>query len=694
MHQTLNSIAPRALVLAITAALAPVAVTADEVRLPRIDVVGESEQDVARQPGAVAILTKEALELQQPRSTEEALKTVPGVVIKPEEESAIVANIGMRGLSAGDYKSLILEDGVPVAPGLFVGNGRYYNPRIQRMESIEVLKGAASLRYGPNTIGGVINYKTKQPEDGVSIAGRVGSFGYKESVLEAGGSSPSGDASAGFVYTKASSDGFQDKGFVMDDLMIKGGMALGDNQWVGLKFTHYDNQANISYRGLFLDAYKAGATYNPAPDDWFLTGRKSVDLNHEWEISPTVSLNTVLYWSEMYRDYWRFGTVGGTPTIIVDGLTQWNYSNSVNGNNRAFERKGIDTRLHVRHDSFGMQNEAELGLRIDEESMHNVTVNATRQYPRSGTIAVERNESASSIALFAQNRFIVSDTLAVTPGVRVESYTQKTDDLRNDANDGKTDNTEVMPGIGATWQATPAAQIYGGVYKAFAPAQNADAISGGTDQKLEAERSMNYEIGLRGRSGRMRYEMTAFRMDFSNQVIPSNSGGFVKENGGKTLHQGLEGAFGYDFDAGFSVDVNATYVPEARYVGDRYKADGVTVDIPDGNRVTYTPELVANLILAYRSGGLKTALHANYVGAQYTDAANTEVLTENTSGFFTGKLAAYTTLDLSAQYAVNKQLSLSGAVKNLTDERYIASLRQGIYAGPSRSFELGAKYTF
>jgi len=55
---------------------------------------------------------------------------------------------------------------VPVAPGLFVGNGRYYNPRIQRMDEIEVLKGAAALRYGPNTIGGVINYKTKDPSDG------------------------------------------------------------------------------------------------------------------------------------------------------------------------------------------------------------------------------------------------------------------------------------------------------------------------------------------------------------------------------------------------------------------------------------------------------------------------------------------------------------------------------------------------
>ncbi|MCR6651829.1 MAG: TonB-dependent receptor plug domain-containing protein [Cellvibrionaceae bacterium] len=151
--------------------------------MQKVVVVGTGEGDAERQPGAVSFVTAEDLTLQQPRSTEEALRTVPGVTIKPEEESAIVANIGVRGLSSADYKTLILEDGVPIAPGLFVGNGRYYNPRVQRMESIEVLKGAASLRYGPSTIGGVINYITKDPEDGAALSLRTGSFNTHEPPL-------------------------------------------------------------------------------------------------------------------------------------------------------------------------------------------------------------------------------------------------------------------------------------------------------------------------------------------------------------------------------------------------------------------------------------------------------------------------------------------------------------------------------
>ena len=700
MYRTCPVHKPHALALAVGAALLPLAVQASEVRLPRIDVIGETEQDVARQPGAVTIVTREELAATQPMSTEDALRGVPGVMIKKEEESGIVANIGIRGLSAADYKSLILEDGVPVAPGLFVGNGRYYNPRIQRMESIEVLKGAASLRYGPNTIGGVINYKTKQPEDGVTVGARVGGFGYREAVLEAGGSAPSGEATAGVVYTRARSDGFQNKGFQMEDLMLKGGMLVGDKHWISAKVTHYDNEANISYRGQFLDAFNAGATFNPAPDDWYLTTRKSLDINHEWEIDSSRTLNTLLYWSEMNRDYWRFNTVSGTPTQTVNGLTQWNYSDNVDGNNRSFERIGLDSRLHVQHDRFGMSNEAELGFRYMEEEMIDQTLRATRERPRTPVngLGRDRVDDATSYALFAQNRFIVNHRLSITPGIRVEKYEQTRLDRRISAADGNfatTSNTEYVPGVGFTFQATPMAQFYGGIYKAFSPALNGDSLSGLEDQQLEAERSVNLEIGVRGGADRLRYELTAFRMQFDNQIIPANSNSdFQNTNGGKTLHQGLEAAIGYDFGNGFNIDANATYVPTAKFDGHRYEPDGVTIDIPDGNRVTYTPELVANLRLGYRTGKLSTALSANYVSSQYTDTDNTRAIQENTSGFFTGRLDSYTTVDLTANYDVNRQFSLSAAVKNLTDEHYMASLRQGIYAGPSRSFELGARYKF
>jgi Fe(3+) dicitrate transport protein len=664
---------------------------AEEAMLPRIDVLGGSQAELAKIPGAVQTVSASELTRLQPMSTEAALKQVPGLVIKPEEESAVVANIGMRGLSAGEYKTLILEDGVPVAADLFFGNSRYYNPRIQRMNSIEVLKGAASLRYGPNTIGGVINYKTKDPIDGASIASRIGSHHYAETSIEAGARTLSGDGKVGLVYTQASSEGFQSKGFDMQDLMLKGGMVLGEKQWIGIKVTHYENDANISYRGLFKDAYAARATFNPAPDDWFLTTRNSVDINHEWDINPDMRLNTVVYWTALKRDYWRYG-LASPATKMQEGFKAWNFSDSLDGNNRAFERTGMDSRMTLRHNSMGMANEAELGVRWMKETMRDQKMAATRAYPRSGTLSADVFQSASSLALFAQNRFDLNDQLSITPGVRAEMYEQFTDDLKS-TKDGRSNNTEYTPGVGATWQLTPLAQLYGGVYSAFSPPYNSTSIVSGQDLNLGAERSVNLEIGLRGKHQKWSYEVTAFRMDFDNQVIRANSNGGDPSNGGKTLHQGLELALAYAISNAFRIEGNTTYVPDAKFVEDRYSSAGALI-ARKGNRVTYSPEWVSNLQFVYQQGPLLTALNIQHISAQMTDTLNTVALTESTSGFFTGRIDGYTTADLTSSYQVHPQLSLTAAVKNVTDTHYIASLRQGIYAGPARSYELGLRYKF
>lgn len=679
--------------------------TQQVVVLPTIQVIGSQEDSISKIPGAAVIVSQEQIQQFTPNSTEEILKRVSGVYVKPEEESAIVANIGMRGISSADYKTLILEDGVPVAAGLFVGNGRYYNPRIQRMDSIEVLKGSSALRYGPMNIGGVVNYRTKQPKDGALVDLSIGSWDTYKTTVELGGSSPTKDSNVGAILSWAKSDGFMDKGYEMKDAVIKAGTAIGDNQWVGVKFTHYENDANISYRGQFLGEYHAKKKNNPAPDDWFLTERNSFDINHRWNINADTELQTLVYWSEMNRDYWRYEVDKINP-ITDDG--RWNYRNGpgtrgnekggqdnwdLRGNNRAFERIGAETRLVAKHALFNIPSEAEVGLRLMNEKMDDITIDATRAMPRTGSVSKDTKDSAKSVALYAQNRLDITDQLSVTPGLRIERYEQERLDKKKNET-VKTSNTEVMPGLGVTYQFIPAVQLYASVYKAFSPALNGDSLSGMKDQKLEAETAVSWELGLRGQQDAVRYELTAFRMDFDNQIIPANSNSdFQTTNGGKTYNQGLEGAVSLEFENGFDVFANLTWIANAEFKGDRYNKNG-SLKSKDGDRVPYTPEWVANLGVGYTYAGLRSQLSANYTGSQFTDELNTKPIVENTSGFFTGKIDAYTTVDLTTRYTLNDQVEFYGAVKNLEDKRYIASLRQGIYVGPERSFEAGVRYRF
>ncbi|MEA3298664.1 MAG: TonB-dependent receptor [Pseudomonadota bacterium] len=673
------------LAIAVAASLFPVAALAQDDSdrappMPVIEVVGKRLEDISKMTGSVVLIDREQLELIQPLSTEDALRRVPGINAKTEEETAIVSNIGIRGLSASESKSLILEDGVPVAPGLFIGNERYFNPRIQRMEGIEVLKGSASLRYGPSTIGGVINYQTKTPDDGVLVTARVGSFETREATLEAGGRTQSGDAFAGIVATRGESDGFMDKGYEMTDIMAKAGMRFNDAHAVGLKFSWYENDANISYRGLLLDDYRDGRQYNPAPDDWFLADRTGFDLNHEWTLGDNATLKTLVYWSEVTRDYWRYGV----NTAASNAAGRWVYTDNLTGNNRSFERTGIETRLTLDHALFGMESEAEFGLRYMEEESDDRRIRATRAADRTGTNDRHIIDSADSIAGYAQNRFVIGERLAITPGLRVESYEQDRRVLTENNAAASTSNTEVLPGVGATFELTESAQLYGGVYKAFSPAANGVALDGLTDQKLDGERSVNYEMGVRGHQGPLSYEVAAFIMDFDNQVVTGNSDpNLSQSNAGETRHRGMELVLGYELGGGFSIDGNATWVPESEFrTGDNA-----------GNRLPYAPKIIGNLALNYSAGPLSAALTAHHRGEQYGDPTNRRDIPANAAGgIWGGLIPSYTVVDLMAQYQFSERLTVFGALKNLTDKHYITGLRQGIYVGPERTIEAGVRF--
>jgi Fe(3+) dicitrate transport protein len=659
---------------------------AKEIELPSINVVDQFEGGASSIPGAVDIVSPEEMEMIQPASLQDALKIVPGVNARDEEGYGAIPNIGIRGLSPNrSTKVLILEDGAPIQPSLFLSNASYYSPPVERISSIEVLKGATGLRYGPNTIGGVINYQSKTPlKDGI-VKGKIGSHGYQLLELEAGTSSEKNGMGGGINVITSEANGFRNNGYRMNDILVKGGVAIGQNQWLGLKLTHYQNEINTSYVGLRPDEFIHTPTKNPAPDDQFLSNRTSFDINHELEIDTGTKLKTLLYWSHLERNFWRRDVATknrqGTSFVECGGAAY-----CVTGRNRNFDMLGLDSRLFTHYQALGIQNETEVGIRLHSETMSNKTERSNAgPRARTGITTGNENNDAKAIALYLQNRFLFTDQFAVTPGVRVESYRQIRKNEMNGIK-GEANNTEIVPGIGATWQFLPEIQFYSSVHKGFAPAMISAAISGdGIDQKLDAERSMNIEFGLRGKAQQWTYEAAAFRMDFSNQIVnQALSGGISKTNGGQSLHQGAEGALGYAITSAWSVLANATYIPVAEFKGGALG--------PVGNRVPYTPKLTTNAGVNYSKNGFKSFLNAYYVSSQYADSANTEV--ESNDGT-KGLISSFITLNWSVVYSPQKDLKLFGVIRNLTDKKYISGRSpDGIFPGAERNFELGLAYQF
>ena len=659
---------------------------AKEIELPSINVIDRQEGGASSIPGAIDIISPEEMEMIQPASLQDALKIVPGVNARDEEGYGAIPNIGIRGLSPNrSTKVLILEDGAPIQPSLFLSNASYYSPPVERISSIEVLKGATGLRYGPNTIGGVINYQSKTPlKDGI-VKGKLGSHGYRLLELEAGTSSEQKSMGGGINLITSEANGFRNNGYRMNDILVKGGMAIGQSQWLGLKLTRYENEINTSYVGLRPDEFIHTPTKNPAPDDQFLSNRTSFDINHELEIDTSTKLKTLMYWSQLERNFWRRDVASKTRqgTSFVDcGGTAY----CVTGRNRNFDMLGIDSRLFTNYQAFGIQNESEIGVRLHSETMSNKTERSNAgPRARTGVITGNENNDAKAVALYLQNRFLFTDQFAVTPGVRVESYRQNRKNEMNGVQ-GQANNTELVPGIGATWQLAPELQLYSSVYKGFAPAMISAAISGdGVDQKLDAERSMNIEFGFRGQAQKWTYEGAAFRMDFSNQIVnQALSGGISKTNGGQSLHQGAEGALGYAITSAWSVLANATYIPVAEFKGGALG--------PIGNRIPYTPKLTGNLGLNYSKDGLKSFLNAYHVSSQYADSVNT---VEESNDGTKGLIPSFTTLNWSVVYSPKRDIKLFGVVRNLFDKKFISGRSpDGIFPGAERNFELGLAYQF
>ncbi|OJI04394.1 TonB-dependent receptor [Polynucleobacter sp. MWH-Adler-W8] len=659
---------------------------AQDIELPRIDIVGREENALYKIPGTVDVINQQRMEELQPQSLQDVLKTVPGVNVRGDEGGlGSIPNIGIRGLNPSrSSKVLILEDGAPIQPSLFISNASYYSPPVEQIGGIEVLKGASGLKYGPSNIGGVVNYLSKTPAPGFKLTGKVGNYGYRLAELEAGGKSSSNGAIGGINLIQSESNGYQGNGFKMYDILVKGGMEIAQNQWLSLKYTHYDNNINTSYVGLRPNQYSTHSRDNPAPNDRFITQRNAVDLNHAIEISPETKINTLMYWSRLSRDYWRQSIVKRTQESTVFRACNVG-GDCLIGRNREFQMLGIDSRVSHAYKALGISNEAEFGLRMHTESQINQVV-SSKTLTYSGRLTSQEDNKANSVAVYAQNRFLLSKDFALIPGVRVESYNQ----TRSNAATGKAGsakNVETIPQIGATWQLVPQVQAYGSVYKGFAPAQLATAIDDkGVDQQLAPERSTNTELGLRGRSGAFTYDSAIFSMNFSNQVVnQSLAAGISKANGGKSLHQGAEMSLAYALGGGWGINGNATYIPVAKFVGTSSLGR-------DGNRIPYTPKLTSNLGVSYEKNGFNTLVNLNYVSAQYADSANT--VAQNAIGTL-GEVPAFTTVNWSANYAINKDWKVFGVINNVFNKRYISSRSpDGIFAGAPLNFQAGMSYQF
>ncbi len=693
-----------------------------------IVVVGQ-RVDLMHIPGSGATIEEEDLEGARVLTINEALRQVAGVFPRDEEGLGLRPNIGVRGLSpTRSTKTLLLEDGLPLTYAPYGDNATYSHPPVRRFERIEVLKGASQVRFGPNTVGGVINYVTPNAPSAFEarIMAAVGADGYGEFDARVGGEVLGTRLLAHGNYTQF--DGVRaNHGLQFDDLYLKAERDLGAGHELTLRIGHASEDSQVSYSGLTAAEFAANPYGNPFPNDRFETQRTTASLTHGWEISEALSLTTSAYWLYFNRDWWRQSSNSAQrPNDASDpacaSMANLNTTCGTEGRLREYHQYGVESRLGWEGELFGAPTEVEAGLRYHAELQNRLQVNADTPNGRTPGVSVNggtpesNRREAEAWSAFA-TASVAFGPLTLQPGFRVESISYERLN-RLTGLSGETDLTEVIPGAGLTYDVSDDVVLYAGVHRGFAPPRVEDVVSNtGGVTELDAEESVNWELGLRGEAAPgVRFDVTAFRMDFENQIVPASVAGGVGAtltSAGETRHVGAEGSLNVSLrDMGLmeSDDVtfrtSITYLGEAEFAGVRFSnisgfncagiappTPGPTCVSVSGNRLPYAPELVASAALGYeRDDWFRTQIEVQYTGEMFTDDLNTIAQSAN------GQRGLIDDVTI-VNWAVN--LSPGGGpatyfltVKNVFDELYIVDRARGILPGAPRLVQAGVSVAF
>jgi Fe(3+) dicitrate transport protein len=688
---------------------------ADTELEPVIVVIGR-KINLETIPGSGMVLDQALLAESHVFTVNEAMRKVPGVFARDEEGFGLRPNLGIRGLNpTRSSKLLMLEDGIPLAFAPYGDNASYYHPPVNRFERIEVLKGSSQILFGPQTLGGLVNYIT--PAVPGDLAGRMDATVGSEDYREFHGQLGDTVGRTGYLLngTWKESDGTRENmHFEVGDLNLKVVQQLTDRQALTLRGSYYDEDSQVTYTGLTLAEWQDDPRGNPFRNDHMYASRWGTSATHRFELDDDTTFLTNAYYTEYDRDWWRQASNSGQrPNDASDpacgGMANLDTTCGNEGRLRQYWTAGLEPRVNFNHTLFGVENLADAGIRYHQEHQYRVQANGDTPHarePGTGSNAGIREDSDRDVTAwsgFLQNRFDFG-RWTVTPGLRYEHVDYvRVDHLIGTRGTASVD--EWIPGIGATVEPIRGTTVFAGVHRGFSPPGVADIITpAGGSVNLDPEYSWNYEVGVRSdlRDG-LYAEATLFRLDFENQIVPASvagGSGAALTSAGQTLQQGFELAGNAD-STGFvdwPVEVfgrlSWTWLPTAEFEGLRYSSvAGFTSVVVTGNRLPYTPEQLFSGTIGVRAPfGLSVQLEGVYTSSAYTDDLNTVEVTPNGQR---GEMPGYTIWNLSANLPLDAwNVNLFLTVKNLTDELYVVDMSRGLVPGMPRLVQGGFSIGF
>lgn len=394
-----------------------------------IQIIGEKADSLQQVPGSGTVVTSKEIARAAPNDVGELLRRVPGLQVRQEEGGGLRLDVGVRGLDATrSRRVLVLEDGIPVAINPYGEPDLYYSPPVERMRGIEVVKGSGSILFGPQTVGGVINFLTLLPPE--HRIARVEVQGGEHAFAKILGTHGDAIGDTRYVvqgYVKRG-DGFRGEAFHAADVFAKLAVPVGHAGELTAKIGFHDEGSNSTDAGLTRPMFLADpGRVTIAPRDTVAVRRYELSLIHDVALGEGTTLCTLGYtyfttrsWNR--QDYDRTPVAGvAYDRIVGDTSTPGGalfFRDTDTVRDRSYQVFGVEPRLEKRFDTAGVGHTLDAGLRVLYENAHRVQSTGATPVAEEGLVTSDERDGSAAFAGYVQDRLAFRDWLLVTPRAR------------------------------------------------------------------------------------------------------------------------------------------------------------------------------------------------------------------------------------------------------------------------------------
>jgi Fe(3+) dicitrate transport protein len=630
----------------------------------------------------------------------QVLAKVPGIHIWESDPSGIQIGIAARGLSPNrSWEFNVRQNGYDIAADPFGYPEAYYNPQLQAVQRIEIVRGQGALQYGPQ-FGGMVNYILKNGTEmnqtfEFETQQTIGSNGLLNSYNAIGGKK--GKVNYYSFYDQRNGEGWRNN----SQFFSKAGF--------GSITYHFTKQLSLSFElmhshtrsqqagGLTDDQIKQNAQQSFRSRNWMDIKWTTPAITIEYEINDHSRWNTKL-----------FGTIGDRNSVgfLQSILVKDSINNATNEyNNRIvnidqYRNYGLESRIITDYAIGKMKNTISSGIRLYTGNTHRLadgkgTTGSDYDVSIEGLYPRDIRFKSNNAAVFFENIFRITEKLLIIPGIRYEWLEGAASGSNGFNSTGALiylqnitrSRSFILGGIGSEYHLTKNTELYANFSQAYRPIQFANLQAPPTtdlvDPDLKDAKGYNIDLGYRGKvKNYLQFDVSGFYLQYNNRVgtiTPSGTNYRLVTNVGASTSKGLETYIEFNPIRAFSNSVHSDIIlfssyayTDARYSGNHQDAN------TKGKKVENAPQDILRAGISFGFKGFLITNQLSHVGAAFSDANNTSTPSANGN---TGLIPSYTILDITASYKFSRSFNIKTGINNVADVRYFTR-RAGGYPGP------------